>query len=126
MIDLFKKDKSKEPKSLKEVMDYVKSLEQNIEELSFGFQNLKKIAISSFQKVGIVRYSPFENTGGDQSFSIAILDANDTGFVLTSFYSREGTRVFAKPIKGGKSEYTLSEEEVDAIKKAQSAAVENK
>jgi hypothetical protein len=66
----------------------------------------------------VLRYNPFDNVGGDQSFSIALLDANNNGFVITSLYAREGTRVFAKPIKNGESEFPLSEEEKEAINRA--------
>jgi hypothetical protein len=117
MFNFFKKQK-KEPKNLKEIFNYIRELEENIENLSRGLQNVKKMAILSLQKVGVVRYNPFNDVGGDQSFSIALLDANNTGFVITSLYSREGTRVFAKPIKAGKSEYPLSEEEEEAIARA--------
>ncbi len=119
MFNFFKKDKkSKEPKNLKEIFNYIKELEENIENISQGLQNVKEMAILSLQKVGIVRYNPFEDSGGDQSFSIAILDANNNGFVFTSIYGREGNRVFAKPIRGGKSSYPFSEEEKKAIEQA--------
>ncbi len=105
-------------KNLKEIFNYIKDLEENIENVSEGLQNVKEMAILSLQKVGIIRYNPFEDAGGDQSFSIALLDANNNGFVITSIYGREGNRVFAKPVKDGKSNYPLSGEEEEAIKKA--------
>lgn len=89
-------------------------LKKNFEEIS----RLTQIAERSFQKIGVVRYNPFKDVGGDQSFSIALLDLNNSGFVITSLYGREGTRVYAKPITKGKSEYSLSEEEIEAIEKA--------
>ncbi len=119
MFNFLKKDKkAKTPANLKEVLNYVRELEENIENLSQGLQNVKEMAVSSLQKIGIVRYNPFEDVGGDQSFSIAILDANNNGFVTTSIYGREGNRVFTKPLKGSKSNYPLSEEEKEAINKA--------
>jgi len=108
----------KEPKNLKEIFNYIKDLEENIENVSKGLQNVKEMAILSLQKVGVVRFNPFKDAGGDQSFSIALLDANNNGFVITSIYGREGNRVFAKPVKDGKSNYSLSEEEKEAIKQA--------
>jgi len=119
MFNFLKKNKKmKEPKNLKEIFNYIKDLEENIENVSKGLQNVKEMAILSLQKVGVVRFNPFKDAGGDQSFSIALLDANNNGFVITSIYGREGNRVFAKPVKDGKSNYSLSEEEKEAIKQA--------
>jgi hypothetical protein len=68
--------------------------------------------------VGIVRFNPFSEVGGDQSFSIALLNENDDGVVITSLYTRQENRVYGKPIKNSQSEYSLSEEEKKAIEKA--------
>ena len=70
------------------------------------------------QKVGLVRYSAFKDTGSDLSFALAILDKYNDGIVLNGIYSREMSNIYAKPIKEGKSTYTLSEEEKEAIEKA--------
>jgi len=91
---------------------------RNIGEIFEKISRLERISEISFQKVGMVRYNPFKEVGGDQSFSIALLNAKNSGFVITSLYMREGTRVFAKPILAGKSEYTLSDEEKCAIQEA--------
>ena len=61
----------------------------------------------SFQRVGLVRYNPFEETGGNQSFALALLDAAGDGWVLSSLHAREGTRVYAKSITGGRSDAGL-------------------
>ncbi|EFK96750.1 conserved hypothetical protein [sediment metagenome] len=86
-------------------------------------KQLKKMEIKSLefvQKIGFVRFNPFNQTGGDQSFSLAILDAKDNGFVLSSLHSREATRFYAKTIKAGVSQgHELSKEERQAIKNAQ-------
>jgi hypothetical protein len=74
------------------------------------------------QKVGLVRFNPFQETGGDHSFSIALLDGKDTGVVLTGLHTRERTRVYAKAIKKGKSEHELSNEEKKAFTKAKKAS----
>ena len=63
----------------------------------------------------LVRYNAFERTGSDLSFSLALLNDNTDGFVLTGIFGREDTRVYAKPIQAGKSRYSLSEEENKAI-----------
>lgn len=70
------------------------------------------------QHVGIVRFNPFDDTGSDQSFVIALLDANRDGVVISSLHGRDSTRVFAKPISGGTSIHQLSSEEADAIRLA--------
>lgn len=74
------------------------------------------------RNVGLVRFNPFPDAGGDQSFAIALLDAEGTGLVLSSLHARTDTRVFAKPIQGGRSRHALSEEEQDAIRQAMGPA----
>lgn len=81
---------------------------------------LKAESLSSLQKVGLIRYNPFGDTGGNQSFVLALLDGGDTGLVITSLHSREATRVFAKPVKDGKENgFEFSKEELLAIASAQ-------
>lgn len=70
------------------------------------------------QKVGFVRYTAFEDVGSDQSFSLALMDHTDNGLILSGIYNRENSAVFAKTIEGGKSKYTLSAEEIQAIDRA--------
>lgn len=79
---------------------------------------IQKMAQKSIQKFAMVRFNPFLNTGGDQSFCIAMMDSENNGCVLTSLYSRDGIRVYAKPVEFGKSSYQLSPEEEEAIGKA--------
>jgi len=116
MFKFFKKDK--EPKDLNEVLKQFEGLEKEVEKISEGLENLKKEGKFSIQKMGIVRYNPFSGVGGDQSFSVALLDGNNDGVVVTSLYSRDGNRVYGKPIKNGSSEYSLSDEEKKSIDKA--------
>lgn len=118
MFNLFKK-KKREPENLDEVLNYFRALENNFKDLSRELENLKKESVFSLQKIGILRYNPFSDVGSNQSFSIAILDGNDDGIVITSLYTREGNRLYGKPIKEGNSEYLLSNEEKEAIKIAQ-------
>lgn len=70
------------------------------------------------QKTTLLRFNPFRDTGGDQSFSLALLDNEKNGIVLSSLYGREINRVYAKPIKNGESQYQLTGEEREAIKQA--------
>jgi uncharacterized protein DUF4446 len=72
----------------------------------------------AIQRIGIVRYNPFEDTGSNQSFVVAFLDARGDGFVLSSLHSRQQTRVFLKPLAGGRAETAMSEEEAEAIRRA--------
>ncbi|MGH2476204.1 MAG: DUF4446 family protein, partial [Candidatus Limnocylindrales bacterium] len=72
----------------------------------------------AFQRVGLVRFNPFEDTGGNQSFALALLDSDGNGWVLSSLHARSGTRVYAKVITGGRAEGALSEEESAAVKQA--------
>jgi hypothetical protein len=98
-------------KRVNEVSDENKKIKEILNEYDL------RISLST-QKIGIVRYSAFEDVGSDLSFSIAILDANDNGFVLTSIYSRENSTTYAKPIIKSVSKYTLSAEETSAIETA--------
>ena len=70
------------------------------------------------QKIGIVRYNAFKDTGSDLSFALAMLDEKNNGVVLNGIYSREMSNIYAKPVENGKSTYTISEEEQQAIQKA--------
>lgn len=117
MFNLFEK-KKKEPENLKEILFQFKSLEKKFEKVSEELEKLKKENKFNIQKIGIVRFNPFKEVGGNQSFSIALLDGNDDGITITSLYTREGNRVYGKEIKAGFSEYLLSAEEKEAINKA--------
>lgn len=70
----------------------------------------------SLQHIGLVRFNPFDDTGSDQSFAIALLDDARDGIVISSLHGRANTRVFAKPIRAGGSDHTLSDEEAQAIR----------
>ncbi|MFN2418182.1 MAG: DUF4446 family protein [Candidatus Limnocylindria bacterium] len=70
----------------------------------------------SLQHIGLVRFNPFDDTGSDQSFTIALLDDQHDGIVLSSLHGRANTRIFAKPVSGGGSQHTLSDEESQAIR----------
>ena len=96
----------------------IKEIKGDFKKLSDWNSELQKICDISITKVGVVRFNPFKDTGGDQSFAIALLDSNNNGLVLSSLYTREGTRVYTKPIENGNSVYNLSDEEKKAIEKA--------
>ena len=104
---------------LKEVFEKNNQIERDIYKLYKASKEIKKIATKSISKEAVIRYNPFGDTGGDQSFSIALLDLRDNGIVISSLHSRSGTRIYAKPIVASQSSHHLTEEEKDAIKKAQ-------
>jgi hypothetical protein len=116
MFDFLKK--KKEPENLQEILSQFKDLKENLEKISRDLEKMKKESEFFIQKIGIVRFNPFSEIGGNQSFSIALLDRKNNGFVITSLYTREGNRIYAKPIFEGNSEYLLSKEEKEAIEKA--------
>lgn len=89
--------------------------EKKLENIETSYKHLAEIGARSIQKTAVVRFNPFRNTGGDQSFVLALLDNNDSGFLITSIHSRDGTRVYIKAITYGNSEHNLSKEEVQAL-----------
>jgi hypothetical protein len=101
----------------------LKELDRDIQDL-YGISNqINDLANRSVHKVGVVRFNPFKDLGGDQSFSIALLDGQSNGVVVSSLHTREGNRVYAKKIEKGKTvKHPLTEEEVDAIKRAEVSA----
>lgn len=109
-------------KDLKEVLfkqiDKTKNQEETINEVIARVKSLENISEKTFQKIGVVRFNPFNNLGGNQSFIIALLDGQNNGFVISSLFIKEGNRVYAKAIKDGKSEHSLSGEEQEALKRA--------
>lgn len=126
MFELFKKSDEIDPKDLQEVISQLKNLKKDFRKMSIELNGLKKESKFSVQKTGIVRFNPFKNLGGNQSFSVALLDGNNDGVVITSFYSKDGNRVFGKPIKKGRSSHVLSEEEKRAIEKAKKTRINRK
>lgn len=96
----------------------IKMLERAVADLYGKNEIVDKIAKAGLQKVGLVRFNAFKDVGGDQSFALALLDYQNNGAVILSLFGREGIRVYAKTVKGGVSEYSLSEEEEQAIRQA--------
>jgi len=79
---------------------------------------LEAVQRKAVQRVGLVRFNPFEDTGGNQSFALALLDANGDGLIVSSLHARTLTRVYGKAVVGGKSEAALSDEESAALRQA--------
>lgn len=116
MINLFKKEEA--PKNLEEVVKTFEKLEKKVDSLEREIERMKEESFFYVNKVGLVRYNALPKLGGNQSFSLALLDKRNCGFVITSLYLEEKNRVYIKPMKEGKTDYTLSEEEKEAIRKA--------
>jgi hypothetical protein len=95
---------------------------ERVEALNRLHHELEALLQHSIQKVGVIRFNPFADTGGDQSFAVALLDAQGNGVVLSSLHGRADTRIFAKQVQAGRSKHALSDEEQDAIRKALSPA----
>lgn len=104
---------------LTEVLNRTDLNQKQFEKINLSLQKIEAEITTHFQKIGFVRFNPFPQTGGDQSFCLSLLDEKDNGFVLSSLHSRDTTRFYAKTIKNGKSDgYELSQEEQKAIKYA--------
>lgn len=69
-------------------------------------------------KMGVIRFNPFGEVGGNQSFAIALLDSENTGIVISSLYGRDSSRFYGKPVVKGNSQYQLSDEEMEAVERA--------
>lgn len=98
--------------------DDLKKLNVSKEEIEKYLETVEKRLKKSIQEIGIIRFNPFEDAGSNQSFSVAFLNEEGDGVVISSLYSREKVSVYAKPIKNYKSEYSLSDEEKEAVKNA--------
>src|SRR3989338_792109 len=112
--------RGKSGKNLESVIaELIKELDLFSAKTSGLEDNLKKIETrvkKSIQYVGVVRFNPFGDVGGDQSFALALLNEEKNGAVLSSFYGREMNRIYVKPIQSGDSRHKLSKEEKEAIK----------
>ncbi|MDR3589264.1 MAG: DUF4446 family protein [Negativicutes bacterium] len=89
-----------------------------VNSLSKDVRRLDGILRGCVQRVGIVRFNAFEDTGSDLSFAVAMLDAENNGIVISSLFGRNDSRTYAKPIVNGESSYFLTTEEKQALLKA--------
>jgi hypothetical protein len=93
----------------------VRETEARVDAVDRLARRLEKAAYFSLQHMGVVRFNPFHDTGGDQSFAIALVDGHGNGLVLSSLHGRDATRVYAKPLQKWESTYSLTDEEKQAI-----------
>ena len=108
--------------SLLDALDrYVERLDEaigHVNELDEVCHQIQTAQLGAVQRVGVIRFNPFNDTGSDQSFAVALLDAQGSGVVLSSLFSRASTRIFAKAVSEGESAYPLTDEEREAIDRA--------
>ena len=95
-----------------------KSVEEKYEKLASVVKDMDKNMEKCIQKVGVIRYNPFDEVGGKLSYAIAMLDSKNNGVILNGIHSRSGSFTYAKPVELGVSEYVLSYEENQALEEA--------
>ena len=103
---------------LEKYMDRIVDLESGLSETNIHCKQIDKRLNSCVQKIGIVRYNAYKDSGSNLSFAVALLDEKNDGVVFNGIYSREMSNIYAKPISKGKSSYTMTEEETEAVLKA--------
>jgi hypothetical protein len=109
--------------SLKSVLEnLIKDInvaKKDIDYLKSYCDRMQQEGLLHIQRMGLLRFNPFKDTGGDQSFVLSLTDANDTGVVISGLYSRSGTRWYTKRVVNGKGiEHELSDEEKRVLKEA--------
>lgn len=103
-------------KLLKKVLDVQRDNAKTIRKIETEIRKIEDEARLHVQKVGLIRFNPFQEMGGRHSFSLVFLNNEDTGVVFTGLHSRGGTRVYVKPLYHGECELGLSDEERKALK----------
>jgi len=103
---------------LEALVEQIEGTQGRVDRLEALNRKLQSTLAHSIQGVGMVRFRAFHDTGGDQSFAVALVDGNGDGVVFSALYSREGTRVYGKPLAAWNSTYNLSDEEQEALEQA--------
>ena len=103
---------------LAEILKFCKTTEDLSVETEKRLSDLEAIGEKSVQKVGFIRFNPFSETGGDNSFALTLLDKENNGVIISSLYTRESVRAYGKRIESGKPKQPLSEEEASSLKQA--------
>jgi len=112
---------------LKNRINEIDNLKENDSALNKDMRYIQKSMINTFQKCGIVKYDAFKEMGGKLSFVLALLNDQNSGFILNSIHSREGSYTYIKEIIKGESYTVLGDEEAEALEAAkQSAVIETK
>ncbi|MGC9332896.1 MAG: DUF4446 family protein [Anaerolineae bacterium] len=100
---------------LNEHVRHVRETSARVESVDALARRLERESYHSLQHLGVVRFNPFHDTGSDQSFALALADGHGNGVVLSSLHGRDMTRVYAKPLGGWQSNYSLTDEEKEAV-----------
>ncbi len=104
---------------LTEQLEETQSLDRDIQELFHAVEKLRTLSLKGLHKHSVLRFNPFKEVGSNQSFSVALLDGENSGVIVSSLHTREGTRVYAKPVEKGKDAgFPFTEEEKNVILKA--------
>lgn len=104
--------------ALESLIDHQQELREQHHLTTEQIKNINGQLALATQKVGLVRFNPFDDGGGNFSFSLALLDSYQNGVVITSMHGRQQNRIYTKKIIGGKCETDLTQEETEAINKA--------
>lgn len=107
-------------------LDKVDEVKSDSQKLKESYNDLNNRIKNCVQKMSIIRYRAFEDVGSDLSFSIALLDDNNNGAIITGIYGRHESTTYAKPIDKGISRYDLSEEEQQVLEDAMNSRYKNK
>lgn len=105
-------------RALNQFAQTIQNHDAKLHELKTTLDTTTRLAEHAGTRIGFVRFNPFNDTGGDQSFCLAIIDVYGDGYILSSIHARTGTRVYSKQIQQGKSSHNLSDEEAAALTKA--------
>ncbi|MGB9780702.1 DUF4446 family protein [Caldanaerobacter sp.] len=108
---------------LQKILTETEEIRDDINQMKIKINAIERESKKAIKKVGIVRYNAFPDVGSDLSYSIAFLDEEDNGVVISGIYGRHETATFAKPVERGHSKYPLSAEEVQAIERAKRKAL---
>ncbi|MDI6871651.1 MAG: DUF4446 family protein [Bacillota bacterium] len=100
---------------LEQQVELTRRQEARLSEAAAALEQLKVQVRSSLQRVGLVRYNAFDGVGGNQSFSLALLDAEGNGFVLSSLFGRSESAMYCKAVEKGRPVLPCSDEEEEAI-----------
>jgi hypothetical protein len=122
--ELFPKDEGNDIRErFSEVISFMQETQKKDINLNKNLKEIYREGLGHIQRVALLRYNPYGDTGGNVSFSLALLDGRGTGVVITSLHTRAGTRVYTKEVVESKSDLQLSKEEIEVIKKANEQSI---
>lgn len=112
---------------LLETRESLRELDEEIQELFTISNGLHQLGVKSLHKTAVMRFNPFKEVGGNQSYAVALLNGKNSGVVFSSLHTREGTRAYAKPVKNGAADgFPFTEEEKAVIHEAILSSQEKK